>query len=143
MAVQMYVIAFTPLIVEAHNPNAVLGIDHAIFEPMFGWGNRRWNFPNNELDNAAVGTNTFVFCDRERLLVVYNANILRCCQSRQHLINEQIPPQRRDVAAGDGYFAQPPRRTASGRLRCDHPIQHHRARLPPRRRCGHGCFLVV
>ncbi len=41
MAVQMYVIAFTPLIVEAHNPNAVLGIDYATFEPMFGWGNRR------------------------------------------------------------------------------------------------------
>ncbi|NTD86696.1 hypothetical protein G6M23_21695 [Agrobacterium tumefaciens] len=143
MAVQMYVIAFTPLIVEAHNPNAVLGTDHAIFEPMFGWVNRRWIFPNNELDNAAVGTNTFVFCDRERLLVVYNANTLRCCQSRQHLINKQIPPQRRDVAAGDGYFAQPPRRTASGRLRSDHPIQHYRARLPPRRRCGHGCFLVV
>lgn len=99
MAVQMYVIAFTPLIVEAHNPNAVLGIDHSIFEPMFGWGNRRWNFPNNELDNAAVGTNTFVFCYRESLLVVYNANILRCCQSRQHLTNEQIQPQRRDVAA--------------------------------------------
>jgi hypothetical protein len=70
----MYVIAFTPPIVEAHNPNAVLNIDHAIFKPMFGWGNRRLNFPNNELDSAAVGTNAFVSCDLERLHVVNPAN---------------------------------------------------------------------
>lgn len=61
MTVQMHVITFPPLVVEAHNPNAVLDKDHAIFKPVLGWGYRRRNLPDNELDNAAVRANALVF----------------------------------------------------------------------------------
>ena len=50
----MHVVAFSTFVIKADDTFSVLNIDHPVFEPVGRWRHRRWNLPNNKLDNTSV-----------------------------------------------------------------------------------------